>query len=262
MRYLLIICLLVLPITASGFDWAQTPKEKKVTYANAVGLAAITGWGVANWDYFSTTPSAKKEGWFAGDTKEGGADKLGHFYASYALSHFLGHTFETWGYSQKQGLKLGALSSFTIMNWMELGDSFSEYGFSYEDFVMNALGCATAYFIGIRPELDKKIDFRIEYLPRFDTADVLTDYERQKFLIALKLDGFEQVTHPLFKYLELHLGYYARDFSHGATPKRTLYAGIGVNLSRILNGFSLNRLSTLTRFVQVPYTYKAFENDL
>jgi hypothetical protein len=262
MRYLVILCLFVFPVTASGFDWQQIPKEKKVVYANAAGLAVITGWGIANWDYFSTTPSAKKEGWFSRDTEEGGADKLGHFYASYALSHFLGHTFETWGYSQKQSLRLGALSSFTIMNWMELGDSFSEYGFSYEDFAMNALGCATAYFIGTRPELDKKIDFRIEYRPRFDTADVLTDYERQKFLVALKLDGFEQITHPLFKYLELHLGYYARGYSSHGTPERTIYAGIGVNLSRILNQFSLNRLSTLTEFVQVPYTYKAVENDL
>ncbi len=262
MRYLLIICLLFFPISASGFTWPETTKEKKVLFANAAGLAAITGWGIVNWDYFSTTPSAKNEGWFAGNTKEGGADKLGHFHASYTLSHFLGHTFENWGYSQKQGLKLGALSSFAIMNWMELGDSFSDYGFSYEDFVMNALGCATAYLIGTRPELDKKIDFRIEYRPRFDTADVFTDYDRQKFLVALKLDGFDQVTHPLLKYLELHLGYYVRGFSHGSIPKRTLYAGIGVNLSRILNGFSLNTLSTVTRFVQIPYTYKAFENDL
>jgi hypothetical protein len=262
MRYLVILCLFVFPVTASGFDWQQIPKEKKVVYANAAGLAVITGWGIANWDYFSTTPSAKKEGWFAGNTKEGGADKLGHFYTSYALSHFLGHTYENWGYSPRQGLKLGALSAFAMMNGMELGDSFSDYGFSYEDFTMNALGCAAAYFIGSRPELDKKIDFRIEYRPRFDTADVFTDYERQKFLVALKLDGFEQVTHPLFKYLELHLGYYARGFSSHGTPERTLYAGIGVNLSRILNGFSLNRLSTLTRFIQVPYSYIELDKSL
>lgn len=262
MPYLLIICLLFFPISASGFSWSETPKEKKVLFANAAGLTAITAWGIVNWDYFSTTPSAENEGWFAGNTKEGGADKLGHFYASYALSHFLAHTYENWGYSQNQGLRLGALSSFTIMSWMELGDSFSEYGFSYEDFLMNALGCAAAYVIGTRPELERKIDFRIEYRPRFDTADVFTDYDRQKFLVALKLDGFDQVTHPLLKYLELHLGYYARGFSHGSIPKRTLYAGIGINLSRILNGFSLNRLSTLTRFIQVPYSYIELDKSL
>ncbi len=91
--------------------------------------------------------------------------------------------------------------------------------------------------------------------------DVLTDYERQKFLMALKLDGFEQVTHPLLQYLELHLGHHVRGSSNEEPLERTLYAGIGVNLSRILNRFSLDRLPTLTRFVQLPYTYTSFEND-
>jgi hypothetical protein len=262
MRYLLFTCLLLIPATAFAMDPAAWPREKKVLMTNAAGLGFITAWGIVNWDYFSTTPSAKNEGWFSSHTKEGGADKLGHFYASYALSHFLAHTYENWGYSHNQGLRLGALSSFAIMNWMELGDSFSEYGFSYEDFLMNALGCAAAYVVGSRPELERKIDFRLEYRPRFDTADVFTDYDNQRFLVALKLDGFDRVTHPLLKYLELHLGYYARGFSHGGFPQRTLYAGIGVNLSRILNGFSLNRLSTLTRFIQIPYTYIKLDNAL
>ncbi len=99
MRYLVMICMLCLPFTASGFNWSNASKEKKVLYANAAGLAVITVWGGVNWNYFSTTPSATKKGWFAGSTKEGSADKLGHFYASYALSLFLGHTFENWGYS-------------------------------------------------------------------------------------------------------------------------------------------------------------------
>ncbi len=262
MRYLLLICLVLFPSTVSGFTWSDTPREKKVLIANAAGLAAITGWGVANWDYFSTTPSAKKEGWFSGNTKEGGADKLGHFYTSYALSHFLGHTYENWGYSQLQGLKLGALSAFAMMNGMELGDSFSDYGFSYEDFTMNALGCAAAYFIGSRPELAEKIDFRVEYRPRFDTMDVFTDYDHLKFLTALKLSGFDRITHPVLKYLELHLGYYARGFEHGAAPERTLYVGIGINLSSILDGFSLKKLSTLTRFIQVPYSYVELDKSL
>jgi hypothetical protein len=262
MRYLLIICLIFFPSYASGFSWTETPKEKKVLFANASGLAAITLWGVANWDYFSTTPSAKKEGWFGGSTKEGGADKLGHFYTSYALSHFLGHTYENWGYSKDQGLKLGTLSAFALMNGMELGDSFSDYGFSYEDFTMNALGCAAAYFIGSRPELKKKIDFRVEYRPQFDTMDVFTDYDNLKFLAAIKLGGFDRVTHPLLKYLELHLGYYARGFSPGSISERMLYAGIGINLSMILDGFSLKKLSTLTRFIQVPYSYIELDKSL
>ncbi|MCF8113292.1 MAG: YfiM family protein [Desulfotignum sp.] len=262
MRYLLLICILFYPFTASGFDLSSLPREKKVLLANAAGLTAITGWGIANWDYFSTTPSARKEGWFSSNTKEGGADKLGHFYASYAMSHLLAHTYENWGYTRKKGLRLGAISSFAIMNWMELGDSFSDYGFSYEDFTMNALGCAAAWFIGYRPELAEKIDFRVEYRPEFDTVDAFTDYENLKFLTAVKLDGFDQITHPVLKYVELHLGYYARGFPDDALSRRTLYVGIGVNLSRILNEFSLKKLSALVKFIQIPYTYKEFDKSL
>jgi hypothetical protein len=267
MRYFLLLCIVFYPLTASGSDPSfypikKFPKEKKVLLTNAAGLTAITAWGIANWDYFSTMPSAEKEGWFSSSTKEGGADKLGHFYASYALSHLLAHTYENWGYTRKKGLKLGAISSFAIMNWMELGDAFSDYGFSYEDFTMNALGCAAAYFIGSCPWLAEKIDFRIEYRPQFDTVDVFTDYDNLKFLAAVKLDGFDQVTHPVLQYLELHLGYYARDFPDDALSRRNLYVGIGVNLSKILNGFSLNKLSTLTRFFQIPHTYISSEKSL
>lgn len=261
-RYLVLLCIVFYPLTVSGSDTASLSKEKKVLFTNAAGLTAITAWGIANWDYFSTTPSAKNEGWFSSNTKEGGADKLGHFYASYALSHFLAHTYEHWGYPREKGLRLGAISSFAMMNWMELGDSFSDYGFSYEDFTMNALGCAAAYFIGSRPELAKKIDFRIEYRPKFDTVDVFTDYDNIKFLAAVKLGGFDQITHPVLQYVELHLGYYAGGFSGNAAASRKLYVGIGINLSKILHGFSLKTLSTLTRFIQIPYTYKAFEKSL
>jgi hypothetical protein len=38
--------------------------------------------------------------------------------------------------------------------------------------------------------------------------------------------------------------------------------GIGINLSRILNGFSLKKLSTLTRFIQVPYSYIELNKSL
>ncbi|MBG0778894.1 MAG: DUF2279 domain-containing protein, partial [Desulfotignum balticum] len=34
------------------------------------------------------------------------------------------------------------------------------------------------------------------------------------------------------------------------------------NLSRILNRFFLNRLSTLTRFIQVPYSYIELDKSL
>jgi hypothetical protein len=94
----------------------------------------------------------------------------------------MAHTYESWGYLKKDGALYGALSSFGIMTWMELGDSFSEYGFSHEDFIMNALGSLAGYFLHTNPALADIIDFRFEYRPRFDELDIFTDYEHSKFL--------------------------------------------------------------------------------
>ncbi|MEN8210438.1 MAG: DUF2279 domain-containing protein [Thermodesulfobacteriota bacterium] len=261
MRIILLICILLYPLDVLGSDTGFS-KEEKVLMTNIAGFTAITAWGVANWDYFANSPSKADEGWFSMDTKEGGADKLGHFYLSYTLSHILAATYENWGYSQKKSAMLGALSSFSIMNWMELGDSFSDFGFSYEDFLMNSIGSIVGYFIYINPELSRKIDFRIEYKPSFDQIDIFTDYERLKYIFALKLDGFDCVENKILKYLELHIGYYARGYSDGLNKERNIYIGIGINLSKIFNDFSMQKLSKITNYIQIPYTYTSFEKDL
>jgi hypothetical protein len=72
--------------------------------------------------------------------------------------------------------------------------------------------------------------------------------------MAVKLDGFESVENKYLKYLELHLGYYVRDISINH-KERNVYVGIGLNLSKIFSNFSMNKLSTFTRYYQTPYTY-------
>lgn len=106
----------------------------------------------------------------------------GLFYLSHLLTRIMAHTYESWGYLKKDGALYGALSSFGIMSWMELGDSFSDYGFSHEDFIMNALGSLAGHFLHTHPALADIIDFRFEYRPRFDELDIFTDYEHSKFL--------------------------------------------------------------------------------
>jgi hypothetical protein len=108
--------------------------------ATLYGAGAITVWGVANWDYFSRKPHAKSEGWFGQNTKEGGADKPGHVFTTYATAQGLSSLYEHWCFTPKDAALYGSLSAVAIFGYMELGDSFSDYGFSYEDFIANALG--------------------------------------------------------------------------------------------------------------------------
>ena len=81
---------------ASSFQSENLNKQEnqKLLLVTMAGVGVITAWGIIQWDYFSQTPHAKSEGWFANDTKEGGADKLGHMYISYLGTHGFSYLYE------------------------------------------------------------------------------------------------------------------------------------------------------------------------
>jgi hypothetical protein len=145
---------------------------------------------------------------------------------------------------------------------MEFGDSFSSYGFSHEDFLMNLFGAAAGYLLYINPALSKKIDFRVEYVPNFDQGDVFSDYDKMKFLMAVKLDGFDWIQNSYLKYLEIHLGYYARGYPNDINKERNIYLGIGISLSKIFNKLSMKKTARVFNYYQMPYTYISVDKDL
>jgi len=249
------------PADLSGNENSFSKKEK-VVISNAAGLAAITAWGLLNWDYFSNNPKKAHEGWFTDNTKTGGHDKLGHLFFSYTFSHILSAFYENNGYSSRQGAFLGSLSSFGMATWMEIGDSFGSYGFSYEDSIMNLIGTVTGYLLYTHPGISEKIDFRFEYLPDFAKTDFSTDYDNQKFLIALKFDGFNFAKKNYLKYLELHLGYYTRGYPDNNNRKRNVYVGIGINISRLFKQLSMPKTSKVFNYIQIPHTYIEAKNNL
>ena len=235
-------------------------RGQKAFLLNAGSVAAIFIYGLARWDYAKASFAFKNEGWFDRDsTKYGGADKFGHFWSNYAMSHLYAYVYRKWGYTDKEANLYGALSSLAANTFMEIFDGFSpSQGFSYEDMIMNIVGCGIGYVWGRYPSLANKIDFRIEYLPEFSTRDFgfSTNYERQKFLIALKADGFNFIKNRYLKYLEFHVGYYARgykDYEPGGPDdrRRYLFVGIGFNVSRLVQKY-VN--TTVFNYIQVPYT--------
>jgi hypothetical protein len=234
-------------------------RGEKALILNAGGVAGILAYGLLNWDYGEESFNFRNEHWFQRDTKEGGMDKLGHFWSSYAFAHLLSHVYHRWGYAESDANLYGALSSFGLQSAMELMDGFSRYGVSYEDFLMNTAGAAAGYLWGRYPALKKMIDFRMEYIPSFDADDLdpFTNYRDQKYLLALKAEGFEFLEQPVLEYLELHLGYYARGYEEfeESDPqdhrRRYGFVGIGINVTNLLRSF-LDL--TLFDYLQVPYT--------
>lgn len=239
-------------------------KEQKLLYSDLAIAGAITAWGIANWDYGQQSLHASSEGWLGRDTKEGGADKLGHAYSSYVLTHGLAWVYKGWGFERDAAAGYGALSALGVQTFMEIGDGFSNFGLSYEDLVMNAAGAAFGYLSLRYPEVSRKLDFRIEYAPAFDTADVFTDYHHQKYLLALKLDGFDALAHSPLRYAELQLGYYARGYSTSDLDltERNVFVGVGFNLSKIFREHGWNKTATVLRYYQPPYTSLRVRNNL
>ena len=239
-------------------------KEDKALLLNLGAGAVALGWGVWSWDWGESGPRFQDEGWFGRETNEGGADKIGHAWSAYALSHVFARQYQQWGYTQSDAARYGALSSTGIMGLIEVGDAFTDqYGFSYQDMLFNVAGAATGYLLWEYPEIARKVDFRVEYDPFIGgelQPDIFTDYKRLKYLIALKADGFDAIENPILKGLELHFGFYARgyDDSDRVLPDRDgrrqhLYVGIGLNLTRLLSPHV--NVGGVFHYIQPPYTY-------
>jgi len=238
----------------------------RVLYTNLIGAGLVAVWGTAFWDYFSTKPIAKNEGWFGKDTKYGGADKFGHMYSTYLWSLGFSSLYEYWGINKDEALLYAPLTSWTFQALMEIGDSFSaSEGFSYEDLIMNTVGAAFYYVREKYPSVKSKLDFRLEYVPDFNSnADFFTQYNAMKYLMALKFSGFKSMKETPLKYFEFQVGYYTRgyqDHNNYEDKERVIYAGIGINTSEILKALGWIKTSKIFNYYQLPYTYVPFGHD-
>lgn len=266
LAFLTVVLFIAPPASALLFD-NDLPRETKVRNLNLLAAGTIITWGVINWDYFQASPRSSNENWLGQETDEGGADKLGHLYSTYALSHLYAKIYRDWDYPEQRAITLGTFSALGTVTIMELGDSFSDYGFSYEDMIMNCVGAAAGYWFGTHPEWQRRLDLRLEYAPSlsdFET-DAITDYEHHKYLLALKADGFDMLRDTPLSYLELHLGYYARGYNDYRPQlgedqrERVVYVGLGLNVGKIIENIWETRIFN---YLQLPYTYLPLEHDL
>lgn len=242
--------------------WSSKPKESKILYTTVAAATVIGLYGLADWDYGSGGLHSANEGWFGSDSKYGGADKMGHFWSTYAFSDALTAFYKSWGYAPAKANNYGALSAWTVQFIMELGDATSEtQGFSYEDVVMNTIGALTSVLLDRCPELDRKIDSRFEYV--HEVAYNFNDYSNQFYSVVLKLDGFDYIENTFLKYIDFQAGYYSRGYdTDEVEKKRAVYAGIGFNFSRLLNQNGWKKTGRVLEYIQVPYTVPKVSHDL
>jgi len=235
--------------------------------AGVFGSTAVIG--VAHWDWGNTGFHFKSEGWFGKHTGSGGIDKLGHAFTGALVSDFLTDRIRMTSDHPEGAAVTGALLSAGLMTMIEVFDGFAtDHGFSYEDMIADGAGIAFSFLRNTIPGLREKIDFRQEYFPRSYEKGFhpFLTYEGKRFILALKLSGFEAFQDTPLRYLEIHAGYYARGFSArarsaGIRRRREPYIGIGINLNELFLGRTEADESTLkwgTRFTlehfQAPFT--------
>lgn len=238
---------------------------------------ALAVYGRRQWwrDGFGNRFKAVNEGWFGADTYSGGADKLGHFYMTYASSRLLTRAFVRDGGSHARSVQVAALYTLAAFASVEVLDGFSrKWDFSREDMLMNAAGVGAAVLLERYPDIDRKFDLRILYRPSNEQGqgfDPFGDYSGQTYLAVAKLAGFHDFGHSnLLRYVEVTAGYGTRGFDAGSGRRgtRNVYVGLSLNLSELLNRTSTGAgparrvADTMLEYVQIPGTVALWRHEL
>ena len=256
-----------LPSTPYTFD-VFAAQTFAVRWELAFVSAVLAIHGIKNWDWGSSSYHAQNEGFFGKNTAHGGMDKLGHAFSGMLLADILHARMVGQMGTSDNAAATASLLSFGAMAMIEVFDGFAKnHGFSYEDLIADGVGAIFSYLRNTVPGLREKIDYRVQWVPGKDSRnDPTTDYMNQKFLLALKLSGFEQLRPTAWRFVELHVGYFARgygegDILRGVPRERSLYAGIGLNLNELLlsdmtvrRSLPGNLVGFLFEHFQVPYT--------
>lgn len=244
-------------------------QSKAVVWDIAAVYGLTTFFGLSNWDWGSSGFHFENEGWFGTDTKYGGMDKLGHAYTGYLLTEYFSQRIAHEVADPNGAIITGAILGMGVQSYIEFFDGFSGgHGFSYEDFIADGLGVGFSILRNTVPEFGEKVDFRMEYIQSdYSSFAPVTDYAGQKYVLALKLAGFEELEQTPLRFVELQAGYFTQGYTDaereaGVEQRREPYLAVGLNLNELLNEVPEARDTTVGlaasrafEYLQVPYTY-------
>lgn len=299
------------PRASSGSPWldlspapvlAGPAPQKRADYRLASGLtlaglyAGFAGWAYLAWyrnhpekddpqslgDIWECAvhPStAGCDGWFGVGGYAGGADKVGHAWATMVLARGGTAVLTKGGWNRTHAAVLSAALSQSLFLAVEIKDYFY-YEFSPGDFTMNTLGALAAVALDLSPRLDALVDFRVEYWPsaqyRNNLLDpdspcakrtpgqpscsrlnVAEDYSGETYLLALHLGAIDPIRRlpygVISKFVDLSLGFRSRNYKppptllpEPVTRTQELFIGLSFNAQGLVDHL-LPRRSTLRK---------------
>lgn len=244
-----------------------------IPWETAALVSGTLALGFADWNWGTSSFRFVSEGFFGKDTYNGGMDKLGHAYGSAVMADFFAARINRKSQDTDAAALTGSILSFGVMMIIEIFDGISgDHGFAWQDIVMNTTGVTYSYFRNTSPEIKRKVDFRLEYVPSgYDSGfSPHSDYPGQKYVLALKLSGFDGFEKTPLRFFELQVGYFTEGFKQQEADalnidrSRHPYVAVGLNIGELLFGRPAPQESpfksygrTIFRYMQVPYTYIA-----
>lgn len=258
----------------------RTSRKAKLLAAGSIALvhAAYATWSYLAWYRDADTADFHLERgpWFAVDSYAGGADKVGHLWANYALTRATTAALVAGGWSRRPSSFVAAGLTEVAFLLTELQDGFV-WGFDPKDMIANGLGAGLAVVMDNVPALDRLFDLRLQYAPSRDyrrafartgTVDIGQDYTGQSYLLALHLGALPGLAARDWgtwaRFVDVAVGFEARHYVYApevrtVAPKQTLYAGLAINMQGVLS--ALFRDSTGRRIgrgifevYSLPYT--------
>jgi hypothetical protein len=249
------------------------PSDDAVRFRSALLTTAAVGsmywYGKTKWwqDGFDGKFKTVNEGWFGRGTEHGGQDKLGHFSSTYVGTRLLTPIYEALGNETSRAQNQAFWASMIALIGVEVLDGFSaKWRFSKEDFIADVAGGLVGLAFERNPALDDLVDIRLQYRRSINADGTKAefspfgDYNGQRYLLVFKGSGVPALRqNRITRYLELSVGYGARNFEPGLPPDRpptrSAYVGLSIDLAQLMRDtvYSSNRERSKTQFVTEKY---------
>ena len=189
-----------------------------------------------------------------------GADKLGHAWFPYAMTHLYSELFRWSRVDSTTAVWSAAALALSYQTYIEVRDGFSkQWGFSVGDMAANTLGAALPIVQHYVPKA-RLVDFKISFFPseRFRQGShgaIIDDYESSfhwlTFHLVDVLPTAWQQSYPAFIDIAIGHGVSGLDDAGGGTHE--LYLALDWNLDRLGGDWwGFNALRHLLRHYHLP----------
>lgn len=207
------------------------------------------------------------DGMFGVKTYAGGADKLGHAWATMALARLGSSVLTEGGWDHTRSALVSAGLSELLFLSVEIRDGFY-FEFSYGDLAMDTVGMIAALALELSPKLDEMFDYRVQYFPSpryLENLDgganlngspscpktacsrwnIAEDYSGQTYFIAFHPSSIHALRDSRYgvwsRFVDVGVGFQSRDYKPPPDPSnklsahQTLFVGVSLNVQGVID---------------------------